>query len=305
VRNSGGELFSREVVALAPGGMASEGFTPPPEMSGPLSGQNAIGSFPVAGRLRALEPSDLSYDKPLRASLDGFTLHAGALETAGREAFCATSFALRSPKSGWCRKGAWSPARTPSRWAEQGRRAIELDVAGTSLEKVLPDPKKDSQRPSWRVGSYYKNMDKLTWIVIAGILIVPVVVIGCGSESDDFNEPDLQSVASEARGCRSGQSCQPANACSTGVTSCTNGKQVCTATGNKAAGTACGVGLTCNGAGTCTACVAGVACQPASVCKNGAISCSTGAPVCTATGNKAAGTACGTGLICNGSGVCQ
>ena len=42
-------------------------------------------------RLAPLEPHDLAYDKPLCASLDGFTLHAatragGAFHSAGREA---------------------------------------------------------------------------------------------------------------------------------------------------------------------------------------------------------------------------
>jgi Putative transposase len=46
-----------------------------------------------------LQPSDLAYDKPLCASLDGFTLHAatraGALDTAGREALLR--YVLRPP----------------------------------------------------------------------------------------------------------------------------------------------------------------------------------------------------------------
>jgi hypothetical protein len=49
--------------------------------------------------LRALEPTGLGYDKPLCASLDGFTLHAatraGALDTAGREALLR--YVLRQP----------------------------------------------------------------------------------------------------------------------------------------------------------------------------------------------------------------
>jgi hypothetical protein len=53
------------------------------------------GQAPPAGpqwvsRLAPLEPQALAYDKPLCASLDGFTLHAatraGALDAAGREA---------------------------------------------------------------------------------------------------------------------------------------------------------------------------------------------------------------------------
>ena len=53
----------------------------------------------MAARARALEPSGLAYDKPLCASLDGFTLHAatraGALDTAGREALLR--YVLRPP----------------------------------------------------------------------------------------------------------------------------------------------------------------------------------------------------------------
>ena len=49
--------------------------------------------------LCAVEPSALAYDKPLCASLDGFTLHAatraGALDTAGREALLR--YVLRPP----------------------------------------------------------------------------------------------------------------------------------------------------------------------------------------------------------------
>ncbi len=50
-------------------------------------------------RLAPLEPRALAYDKPLCASLDGFTLHAatraGALDPAGREALLR--YVLRPP----------------------------------------------------------------------------------------------------------------------------------------------------------------------------------------------------------------
>jgi Putative transposase len=50
-------------------------------------------------RLAPLEPHALAYDKPLCASLDGFTLHAatraGALDPAGREALLR--YVLRPP----------------------------------------------------------------------------------------------------------------------------------------------------------------------------------------------------------------
>jgi hypothetical protein len=50
-------------------------------------------------RLAPLEPHDLAYDKPLCASLDGFTLHAatraGAFHPAGRETLLR--YVLRPP----------------------------------------------------------------------------------------------------------------------------------------------------------------------------------------------------------------
>jgi hypothetical protein len=53
----------------------------------------------LRGPLQPLEPHALAYDKPLCASLDGFTLHAatraGALDQAGREALLR--YVLRPP----------------------------------------------------------------------------------------------------------------------------------------------------------------------------------------------------------------
>jgi hypothetical protein len=71
---------------------------------GQLAASAVSGQTPPAGPqwsrgLRALLPSDLTYDKPLCASVDGFTLHAatraGALDTAGREALLR--YVLRPP----------------------------------------------------------------------------------------------------------------------------------------------------------------------------------------------------------------
>jgi len=67
------------------------------------------GQAPPAGpqwvsRLAPLEPQALAYDKPLCASLDGFTLHAatraGSTRRAGRRC-CATCCELRSRRSAW------------------------------------------------------------------------------------------------------------------------------------------------------------------------------------------------------------
>jgi Putative transposase len=59
----------------------------------------ARGKAQWVSRLAPLEPQALAYDKPLCASLDGFTLHAatraGALDPAGREALL--HYVLRPP----------------------------------------------------------------------------------------------------------------------------------------------------------------------------------------------------------------
>ena len=71
---------------------------------GNLAASAVWGQAPPAGpqwvsRLAPLEPHALAYDKPLCASLDGFTLHAatraGALDQAGREALLR--YVLRPP----------------------------------------------------------------------------------------------------------------------------------------------------------------------------------------------------------------
>jgi Putative transposase len=71
---------------------------------GNLAASAVFGQAPPAGpqwvsRLAPLEPQALAYDKPLCASLDGFTLHAatraGALDPTGREALLR--YVLRPP----------------------------------------------------------------------------------------------------------------------------------------------------------------------------------------------------------------
>jgi len=71
---------------------------------GNLAASAVYGQAPPAGpqwlsRLAPLEPQALAYDKPLCASLDGFTLHAatraGALDPTGREALLC--YVLRPP----------------------------------------------------------------------------------------------------------------------------------------------------------------------------------------------------------------
>ena len=77
---------------------------------GNLAASAVSGRAPPAGpqwvsRLAPLEPQALAYDKPLCASLDGFTLQrrrgrALSIRRVGRRC-CTTCCALRSRRSGW------------------------------------------------------------------------------------------------------------------------------------------------------------------------------------------------------------
>src|SRR4029078_10213149 len=82
--------------------------------------------------------------------------------------------------------------------------------------------------------------------------------------------------------------------------------QTCVDGAVKAAGTGCGVNQVCNANGQCTVCKPGQTCttNPGLACKNGITSCSTGVQTCLDDTNKAAGTSCGTNMVCNASGTC-
>ena len=104
--------------------------------------------------------------------------------------------------------------------------------------------------------------------------------------------------------CAAGSSCQPTNACKTGAVSCATGSPVCMESGNRASGTMCGANMVCNATGSCVSCSANSACPPANPCHTGTLTCSTGAPVCTDTGQSVSdGTTCGANLVCKG-GAC-
>lgn len=84
--------------------------------------------------LRALLPSGLAYDKPLCASLDGFTLHAatrvGALDTAGREALLR--YVLRPPV------------------AQERTRPVSGVVTGSVTLRRDPQPTPRAAAHQWR-----------------------------------------------------------------------------------------------------------------------------------------------------------
>ena len=115
--------------------------------------------------------------------------------------------------------------------------------------------------------------------------------------------------------CSAGGACTPTNPCHTGTLTCTTGAPTCTDTSqNQPDGTSCGTNLVCK-TGSCLSCTAGQACQPTNPCATGVTSCATGASVCTASGNKGAGTLCGAGqscangvltlpAMCNAAGTC-
>ena len=61
----------------------------------------------------------------------------------------------------------------------------------------------------------------------------------------------------------------------------------------------CAAPTWCATTGTCVTCQANSACPPANPCHTGTLTCSTGAPVCTDSGQSVAdGTACGANLVC-------
>ena len=66
-----------------------------------VSGQSPPAGPQWSAALRPLRPRALAYDKPLCASLDGFTLHAatraGGLDAEGREALLR--YVLRGPRT--------------------------------------------------------------------------------------------------------------------------------------------------------------------------------------------------------------
>ena len=72
-----------------------------------------------------------------------------------------------------------------------------------------------------------------------------------GSYLTDCGSTGTVSATWDFRGCSPGGTCQPTNLCQTGVVTCNGGAAACTTTGNLPAGTNCGTGRTCDGAGTC------------------------------------------------------
>ncbi len=116
-------------------GIDEDGADPdvPGDPESSLAASAVSGRTPPAGpqwvsRLAPLEPHDLAYDKPLCASLDGFTLHAvtraGASTRRAARRSCATCCARRSPRSGSSRAptaGAHHPEEGVHRRDDRGR----------------------------------------------------------------------------------------------------------------------------------------------------------------------------------------
>ena len=105
--------------------------------------------------------------------------------------------------------------------------------------------------------------------------------------------------------CIPGGTCLPANPCHQGESECRDGGgTTCRDTSRlQTNGTPCDKGVCLDG--MCQACAAGTMCDVANKpCRVGTIVCSTGAPVCTETDNKANGATCGSGLVCQ-EGACK
>ena len=72
-----------------------------------------------------------------------------------------------------------------------------------------------------------------------------------GQYTTDCGSLGTVSATWDFRGCSPGGTCQPTNLCEIGAVTCTGGVGACTTTGFQPAGTSCGTGRTCDGAGTC------------------------------------------------------
>lgn len=117
---------------------------------------------------------------------------------------------------------------------------------------------------------------------------------------------DMYCSAGTCTACMAGDTCAvPGNPCVQGVTECSTGQPLCTATMvDVADGTPCGAGQVCKD-GSCVPCNTGASCSPAGdPCHEGMVLCSSGDPVCMATATAVAdGTSCGTDLVCS-AGAC-
>jgi hypothetical protein len=114
-----------------------------------------------------------------------------------------------------------------------------------------------------------------------------------GTDSGDAGDSGIS--------CEAGASCPSDDPCKTSTIDCSSGVAECTTTGNARNGTSCGAGMVC-ASGACVACASGASCvPPQDPCHQGALDCSTGAPVCAATSTPVAnGTSCGTDKVCGG-----
>ncbi len=148
------------------------------------------------------------------------------------------------------------------------------------------------------------------WLRAGLLLLASGVLAACGPD-DATGGVASSSAASVAPGkadCRRWTTCVPENPCHTGwVTGCRGNTPVCTDIGGWLSnGTSCDAASVCS-MGECTPCAAGAHCSfpdmygNPDACRLGAISCTTGQPVCEEAGPAPDGTACGGGgLSCHG-----
>ena len=124
---------------------------------------------------------------------------------------------------------------------------------------------------------------------------------------DTVSPVDVAVQTSDGSTCAANRPCKPANPCHAGSMSCAGGLESCIDTGASLTdGAECGDNAVCKG-GACQPCASNASCPvPGKPCRVGAISCTTGSPVCREVGDARNGMDCGAAgsdLVCR-DGVC-
>jgi hypothetical protein len=98
--------------------------------------------------------------------------------------------------------------------------------------------------------------------------------------------------------CVAGSACTGSSACVEASIDCRTGAPECIDGALRPPGTPCGTDRVCAADGSCVPCVAMMSCAPSNPCREAAIDCSSGSPVCVDGAPRAPGSSCGTDRVC-------